>query len=108
MIRRELRDSTPIWKLSNHTWDANPSHPMPLVFCTAIHRSSPTYLWRNKSQDSQAPEKNHVLETWFRLRDRHRPCPRQRQRGSFGNTEMSSMVGAEMGDMLPGLPQEGL
>ena len=57
MIRRELRDSTPIWKLSNYTWDANPSHPMPLVFCTAIHRSSPTYLWRNKSQDSQAPGK---------------------------------------------------
>lgn len=81
MIKRELHLA--IRRQSqNDTWDANPSHPMPLACWTAlqmyniflykIHRSWALicYLWRNK----RPPEKNHLLETWFRLWDRHRPC----------------------------------
>ena len=81
MIKRELHLA--IRRQSqNDTWDANPSHPMPLacwtalqmynIFLSKIHRSWALicYLWRNK----RPPEKNHLLETWFRLWDRHRPC----------------------------------
>ena len=67
------------------TWDANPSHPMPLACWTALQMYNiyiffftkftalrPLYVIFGGTKSHR--KKNHLLETWFRLWDRHRPC----------------------------------
>ena len=100
MIRRELHLSIRS-QSRNYTWDANPSHLMPLAF---LHINSHISLQNSPStaamlslQEQEPPQKNH----WqFSISWRHGSDCEIDIDLAGRPTEMSSMVAAEMGDML--------